>query len=284
MTHEEFYQKLVEVRKLVTKQRFYSPDNSGDKLTPGKKIWLEHDISINKEKMDISPLVDLPIQLLEKLQVNSLAEQNGVLFRLAHLLDEWDFEAANTAFLNAALEYLRMPEVEHTSNMLQSNKDSDRANKNVYYEVMSNKTYKMWAHVAKSSIQRGKQEWALTWTVQTNPPPSHYFGIFGPKIAGGEKSFDSEAALQKYWNGRIKAYAHLFTELCPPIPADYADRFHVHGQLLPGYTIEGQEQPLVGDAAPQRPSVRDQLAASKAGIESDDADTHRPASKDGPQL
>lgn len=40
--------------------------------------------------------------------------------------------------------------------------------------------------------------------------------------------------------GRIAAYSHLFTEISPPIPAEYSHIFMVNGLLLPGYTIEGQ--------------------------------------------
>jgi len=49
--------------------------------------------------------------------------------------------------------------------------------------------------------------------------------------------------MQKYLNGRIKAHSHLFTEISPPIPKEYAKHFQVNGQLLPGYTVQGQEPP-----------------------------------------
>lgn len=45
----------------------------------------------------------------------------------------------------------------------------------------------------------------------------------------------------KYLEGRKKAYSHLFTEISPPVPEQYKDHFTVHGALLPGYTVEGQE-------------------------------------------
>lgn len=48
--------------------------------------------------------------------------------------------------------------------------------------------------------------------------------------------------MEKYLNGRIKAYQHLFTEVSPPIPPEYAEHFKVNGQLLPGYAIEGEER------------------------------------------
>ena len=33
----------------------------------------------------------------------------------------------------------------------------------------------------------------------------------------------------------------LFTEIAPAIPPEYAEQFRVNGQLLPGYTVEGEE-------------------------------------------
>ncbi len=64
------------------------------------------------------------------------------------------------------------------------------------------------------------------------------------KIAGQDrKVFSDKAAMEKYLNGRIKAYDRLFTEISPPIPQEYAEHFKVNGMLLPGYTIEGEEPP-----------------------------------------
>lgn len=40
----------------------------------------------------------------------------------------------------------------------------------------------------------------------------------------------------------VLAYAHLFTELSPPIPKGEERRFSVNGILLPGYTVEVPEK------------------------------------------
>ena len=44
--------------------------------------------------------------------------------------------------------------------------------------------------------------------------------------------------MEKYLQGRIKAYSHLFTEISPPIPENEQKRFCINGVLLPGYTVE----------------------------------------------
>ena len=66
--------------------------------------------------------------------------------------------------------------------------------------------------------------------------------------------------------GRIKAYAHLFTENSPPIPDEYTRPFIVHGQLLPGYTTEAMQKAQETEkakTAEQKPSIRKQLNSAK---------------------
>lgn len=48
--------------------------------------------------------------------------------------------------------------------------------------------------------------------------------------------------MEKYLQGRIQAYAHLFTEISPPIPLGEQGRFSVNGVLLPDYTVETPER------------------------------------------
>ena len=59
-----------------------------------------------------------------------------------------------------------------------------------------------------------------------------------PKIYSDELKRD---AAEAYINGRIAAYAHLFTELSPPIPEDKVRYFRANGHLLRGYTVAPHE-------------------------------------------
>ena len=64
----------------------------------------------------------------------------------------------------------------------------------------------------------------------------------------------------------LKAYAHLFTEISPPIPDVYTRPFIVHGQLLPGYTTEAMQKAQEAEKAKtteQKPSIRKQLNSAK---------------------
>ena len=56
------------------------------------------------------------------------------------------------------------------------------------------------------------------------------------------KSFTDKSAMEKYMQGRIKAYSYLFTEILPVIPKEYKHLFCVNGQLLPGYTVDETEE------------------------------------------
>ncbi len=103
--------------------------------------------------------------------------------------------------------------------------------------------------------QRITLSWHLTWSLIYNSP------VQGNRIqidGQTKKRFPDKAAMEKYLQGRIKAYSHLFTELSPPIPKDRVPLFSVNGQLLPGYRIEGQEQ--------ERPSALGKLAAAKEAV------------------
>ena len=95
--------------------------------------------------------------------------------------------------------------------------------------------------------------WYVTWDLYLNSPREGY----SIHLAGQDKKrYTDKAAAVKYLDGRKKAYAHLFTEISPPIPKEHEQCFTVNGALLPGYTVEGQE--------PAKDiSVREQLDSAK---------------------
>ena len=78
------------------------------------------------------------------------------------------------------------------------------------------------------------------------------------KITGqNRKRFTDKAEMERYLEGRKTAYAHLFTEVSPPIPPDYAKCFQVNGLLLPGYTLQGDTPPPARQARTKRRAARD---------------------------
>lgn len=81
--------------------------------------------------------------------------------------------------------------------------------------------------------------WELSWYLTFNTPKEPDFSGRGRQIAGQQgKKFKDKAEMEKYLQGRIKAYSHLFTEISPPIPENEQKRFCINGVLLPGYTVE----------------------------------------------
>jgi hypothetical protein len=152
--------------------------------------------------------------------------------------------------IDRAMEYVKTKAIEHTGNVWKPDGYG-------HGQEISNMVYKMYHYVHEDTKydRETKQSvpvaWYLTWAVRTQTV-EHYSGA----VAGQDrKRFTDKAAMEKYLQGRIKTYSHLFTELSPSIPKEYERYFCVNGQLLPGYRVEGQEQ--------ERPSALDKLAAAK---------------------
>ena len=228
-----------------------------DNLEPAETMKIERRIYFESEKSDISGLAALPLAELLSLRAESAAAEQEVFDRLSlraesaaaeqevfdrlkELAAAWEEQAGKTLSLDKALEYARTPPVQHTSNQWEQ-PDS-------YRHIRSNAVYQMSYSISENTrYDRATEKsipysWTLNWHLFTNAP-----GNYGQaKIAGQKKVFDSREALDKYLNGRIKAHQHLFTEISPPIPKEYADYFKVNGLLLPGYTVEGEPPQQAG--------------------------------------
>lgn len=207
-----------------------------DRLDAADKMKIERGIYFETKDADISPLTDLPLAELMKLREESAAAEQTVFENLKVQASAWEEQAAKTLLFDKAIEYARIPEVKHTANKWQD-EGNDR-------HTISNRVYKMSYHVYENTrYDKAAQKsipysYTLSWNVYTNSP--HGYGQ--AKIAGQDrKVFADRAAMEKYLNGRIKAYEKLFTEISPAIPQEYAEQFKVNGQLLPGYTVEGEE-------------------------------------------
>ena len=220
-----------------------------DRLEAADKMKIERGIYFDTKGADISPLTALPLAELVKLREESAAAEQTVFENLKVQASAWEEQAGKTLLFDKAIEYARIPEVKHTANKWQD-EDNDR-------HTISNRVYKMSYHVYENTrYDKAAQKsipysYTLSWNVYTNSP--HGYGQ--AKIAGQDrKVFADRAAMEKYLNGRIKAYEKLFTEISPAIPQEYAEQFRVNGQLLPGYTVEGEEikQPVADIPAAPR--------------------------------
>ena len=221
-----------------------------DRLDPADSMRIERKVYFEEKTAEISGLTALPLEQLRALREEYAAAEKAAFEALRQQAAAWEEQAGKTLAIDKAIEYVRTPEVKHTANQW---KAAD------YGKHISNRVYQMRYRISENTrYDREKEKsipysWTLSWSIYTNSP--HQYGQ--AKIAGQErKVFADKAAMEKYLNGRIKAYAHLFTEISPSIPQEYAEHFKVNGQLLPGYFIEGEERTQPGqetekaDAAP----------------------------------
>ena len=219
----------------MRKTGYYSV-NDFDFLEEGEKLRLEHDLRFQPNDKILLPLVNASDFDLYELRALAVSGEKKVFEQLKELAEVWEQKAALTMLIDRALSYKRVPQVEHTSNQWQQSHYRDT-------EIVSNMVYKMSVslhednHYDNDTGQFVSDAWIVTWGVSLNTPDEYRT----KKIAGQDrKRFSDKDAALKYIDGRKKAYTHLFTEISPPIPERYADRFSKNGLLLPGYVVDGK--------------------------------------------
>ena len=222
-----------------------------DSLDASHKMKIDRTVYFDTTGEDIAPLTALPLVELQQMRQESTDAEQAIFESLQQQAKAWEEQAGRSALLRKAIEYVMTPPVKHTSNKWEKT-DYD-------WHTRSNAVYQMTYHIYENTRYDREQQksvpysWSLTWSVRTNGPDNGR----NVRIAGQErKTYSDKAAMEKYLAGRIKAYDHLFTEISPVIPKEYAQQFKVNGQLLPGYTIEGEEAEKAQEAAvTQEPEV-----------------------------
>jgi len=232
------------------KSEFYDVRNYGDRLEPGDRIKIEHYLYYRNDGARLSSLTHLPADKLAALREESAAHEKSIYEKLVGAVKEWEEQGAHTMLLDKAIEYIETPPVKHTANEWV-------AGDNGFFEC-SNMVYKMIYHISEDTKYNTATKtsdtvaWVASWDVRYNFP-EHARG--GGHIAGQEKKkFTSKEKMDNYIIGRIAAHAQYFTELSPPVPKDLAWKFSRNGQLMPGYTVEGQEPPAPGIAQAGEPA------------------------------
>ena len=214
-----------------------------DKLEAAETMRIERRIYFEAKDGDIAPYASLPIAQLLSMRSESAAAEQAIFDNLKERAAAWEEQAGRTLLLDKALEYVRTPHVQHTANEWRENEYNRHTRSNRVYQM----NYYIYENTRydKEAQKSIPYSWTLTWSVRTNSPSRTQ-----AKIAGQDrKVFTDKAAMEKYLNGRIKAYDRLFTEISPPIPQEYADYFKVNGMLMPDYTIEGEDPPQQQQAA-----------------------------------
>lgn len=206
-------------------------------LKPGEELKITSYVYYSAGNRDISDLVRLPIDELTEREAASVAAEEAICEQVSNKVGEWEQQAAQTVRIRQAKQYLRTIPVKHTANQWKEDRYGLHEMSNMVYKF-SWRVYDRtsWSHTAQKSVAVA---WELSWHLTFNTTSSPDLTGNGWQIAGQErKAFKDKAVMEKYLQGRVKAYAHLFTEISPPIPMEHKKRFCVNGALLPGYTVE----------------------------------------------
>ena len=223
----------------MRQEKYYGVFDDDD-LYPGAKLKIEHGVvqGCLDHPVDLSPFFGLGADTLTD-RCNESAEAEKSLFnKIRESVREWERQAAVTKTYDRALEYINTPTLEHTSNQWVHDDYHDT-------DKISNMVYEM----TTSIVERTNREtysrdshpvvWYVSWEVDMHSP-KHNCCV---EISGiRNKRFTDKAAAQKYIEGRKKAYAKFFQEISPQVPQIYAGYYKVNDVLLPGYTVQGQEQ------------------------------------------
>lgn len=207
---------------------------------PGKELKITRYACVKEEDLDLSELVNLSMEQLKAKENISIEKEKELFSKIESGISEWQKQAKETIRLRKAQEYLRTLPVHHTFNQWVENA-------NDWYEL-SNMVYKLTYHVSKNTFSRGNGKppavrYSLSWSLVFNTPRQPLDYQPGRKIAGqSDKRYMDAAEMERYLQGRIKAYSHLFTEISPPIPEKDKKHFCINGTLMPGYTIESPER------------------------------------------
>lgn len=230
-----------------------------DRLEEGYKLKIEHTVyyDATDKGNDISDLITKSLSDLTALREESRTREQTAYEATRQAASMWEKEAAVSARLDKALEYLKTPEPKHTSNQWVTDGNG--------YKSISNRVYEMSYRVQEGYSRRGvPPKWEVRWFLYLNPSQKGYYSL---KIAGQDKTYATKEEAEKYMNGRIKAYSNLFTEISPPIPDKYVNHFCVNGQLLRGYTTEAmQRENAERTEKAEKPSVRKQLDSLKNNV------------------
>lgn len=212
-------------------------------IDPGREIEVSTRLYTLKNKARVAELVSLPRQDLADMETASVAKEEAIFAKFAEIEAQWLKQAEETTAIREAREYLRALPPNHTSNQWKKDQYGNFERSNMVYKM----TYRVYeqTHYDREKQKSVTDAWRITWNLHYNSihTPTPDLTGSGWEIAGQrDKRFATKEEMERYLQGRIKAYAHLFTEISPPIPQNQKGRFCVNGVLLPGYTVEVPER------------------------------------------
>lgn len=197
---------------------------------PNDAFQLKHMVFL-KPEASIEHLVDLPREKLDGM-LAGLKEDELIAFEeMQAAAANWDAVCATRLLVQEAIRYQATPIRAHTNNVW-TKIDMPGGG---FDESISNATYTMSICTYPPAGARGS--WRVTWDIWYNCPKENGRGKHTWVAGYSDKRFPNRDAMIKYIEGRKKAYAKLFQEEYPPIPAAKADLFKIGNKLMQGYTI-----------------------------------------------
>ena len=187
-------------------------------ITPGWEIEMSAHYYPDKKADRVAELIQLPREELTTMEEASVAQEKAIFSKFSEIEAEWRKQAAETIAIRKAREYLRALPVEHTSNQWKVNQFG--------WNVLSNMVYKMSYRVSENKTPDGTLiNCTLSWDIHYNTlqhPTPDYTGD-GWKIAGqSDKRFATKEELERYLQGRIKAYTQDPEKTSLEAAIDYA--------------------------------------------------------------
>ena len=221
---------------------YYRVYHYTDKHEAGVRFEVNREVEFDSyyvDKSDLAELVKLPLAELQSKRKDSVAEEKTAFQGVQAAADQWTTQAVQTMLLDRAIEYVQTPEVKHTNNEWKPIKDGQME--------ISNLVYVMRYKISQQTEGSHKGQWLATWGIAINHPAhpkteKYYWSGDVMVVEVKKKYYNGEADAQHYIQGRFDLYAHLFTELSPPIPDKYKRHFCINGVLLPGYTVAPPER------------------------------------------
>ena len=155
-----------------------------DRLTEGSEIKIDHSIYVNET--DMTDLISKPISEIQAMRDSSIAKEKTAFEKVRQTAQNWEKQAAVTRRYDRAIEYLKVPEVSHTSNKW----EKDRYDK----FTISNRVYKMTYDIyERSSWRTDAKKYDVRWNIYTNRPPSQS----SYKVAGQERVCSTREEAEK---------------------------------------------------------------------------------------
>lgn len=223
--------------EILRHESFQISDGDGD-------FKINRHCAVNKEmtQTDTDAYKDYSDEALETAIQSARALLETHYGELLQKADEIQMEILYLMMLTRIKEGRRIRPIAHTNNKwVKASTTPDY----VESAERSNAVYKMYYRIYRDhnwNTKTCKNEFTgrcrLFWSVSVQSPA---LGTPVNTIGEQERAFKSEEDMQKYLNGRIKAYDKYFVEVYPPVPKEFLHNFVYAGQMLPGYHEEEEQ-------------------------------------------